>query len=242
MEGRLHKHMAKRIGMSGQIYGALTVLEYMEIGKNGARWDCLCECGNKKTVDGYLLRRGTVRTCGCGTGIKNDFVGKRFRKLLVLGKIGPSKNRSVIWKALCDCGNIIEISSKSLLSGKVKSCGCARRIKVGEASVNRKYKSYEDSAKTRGLGFELTKEEFVEITSLNCAYCGVAPGQISHRDFGNGNYIYNGIDRVDNSIGYIKENIVPCCFICNRAKGASSKEGFEEWMKGLIKHQTTQTK
>lgn len=38
--------------------------------------------------------------------------------------------------------------------------------------------------------------------------------------------VINGLDRVDNSIGYIESNVVPCCYICNKMKGELPVEDF----------------
>jgi hypothetical protein len=43
-------------------------------------------------------------------------------------------------------------------------------------------------------------------------------------------FIYNGIDRKINSIGYVYENCLPCCEICNKAKGTRTYEEYIEWM------------
>jgi len=43
-------------------------------------------------------------------------------------------------------------------------------------------------------------------------------------------YIYNGIDRVDNSLGYVKENCKSCCFRCNKIKRDMSLEEFEQFL------------
>ena len=44
--------------------------------------------------------------------------------------------------------------------------------------------------------------------------------------------MYNGIDRKNSNLGYSLENIVPCCFICNRGK---SNMNYEDWKNYLIK-------
>ena len=80
--------------MKGQVFGSLTVLKYEDTGSNGARWECLCECGKHKVVDGYLLRRGTIKTCGCRININKNLVGKRFGKLLVIKEAGRHKDRT----------------------------------------------------------------------------------------------------------------------------------------------------
>ena len=67
----------------------------------------------------------------------------------------------------------------------------------------------------------------------NCHYCGVEPNQFPKGNWAksyNGLFIYNGIDRKDNKIGYLLENCVSCCTICNRAKHSLSEEDFENWI------------
>lgn len=45
--------------------------------------------------------------------------------------------------------------------------------------------------------------------------------------------IYGGLDRRDNSVGYLSENVVPCCRWCNEAKKAKTETEFLEWIGGL---------
>jgi hypothetical protein len=45
-----------------------------------------------------------------------------------------------------------------------------------------------------------------------------------------GYYIYNGIDRLNKNKGYIIQNCVSCCKICNRAK---SDMTYNKWLKYL---------
>ncbi len=60
------KAMTKQIDMTGRRIGRLTVLAAAGRMKNGnRRWLCRCDCGNEVTVDGYALRVGTVKSCGC---------------------------------------------------------------------------------------------------------------------------------------------------------------------------------
>ena len=49
----------------------------------------------------------------------------------------------------------------------------------------------------------------------DCHYCG----------FHSNNFL-NGIDRMNNLIGYTKENSVACCQVCNRMKNTLNKETF----------------
>lgn len=53
---------------------------------------------------------------------KKDLTGQRFGKLVVLEETEKRKNKSVVWKCQCDCGNFIELSTKELRSAGVLSC------------------------------------------------------------------------------------------------------------------------
>ena len=48
-------------------------------------------------------------------------------------------------------------------------------------------------------------EDFDELVSMSCYLCG-------HND------TLNGVDRVDNDIGYEIDNCEPCCATCNQMK------------------------
>jgi hypothetical protein len=65
----------------------------------------------------------------------------------------------------------------------------------------------------------------------DCYYCGVTPSQVVRRNDLNGEFVYNGIDRLDNSIGYTKANSVSCCWRCNRAKFNDDLKDFKEWVR-----------
>ncbi len=90
--------------------------------------------------------------------------------------------------------------------------------------------TYRIGAKKRGYTFDLTREEFAVLTKQDCWYCGVEPAQIRRNGGGKlptlSFYLYNGIDRVDNSVGYTLANCIPCCGACNRMKNVQSGEDF----------------
>jgi len=125
------------------------------------------------------------------------------------------------------------VSGGSLKSKHTRSCGClqieSRKLAYGEAAFNRLLLKYKLGAESRNLEFKLSKQEFKYLTKQDCHYCNIEPKQIFINEKHNGNYTYNGIDRKDNNRGYIIDNCVPCCFICNRAKNNLSYNEFIKW-------------
>jgi hypothetical protein len=84
---------------------------------------------------------------------------------------------------------------------------------------------YRTNAKKRGLDFLLSKDEFLRIIKMDCFYCGLPPMPM------------NGVDRKDNSYGYIEGNCVPCCARCNVMKMDSSVEDFLRHCIEIVHHQ-----
>ena len=100
------------------------------------------------------------------------------------------------------------------------------KLPLGEAALNLLFATYRWHAEVdRDYKFELTHDEFRVLTKGNCFYCGAEPSQKFGHQL-NGQYIYNGVDRYDNSKGYSTENCVSCCGSCNKAKGKRSADDF----------------
>src|SRR3990172_10920586 len=153
-----------------------------------------------------------------------DLTNQRFGKWKILQDSLEKQRRDPIWICQCDCGTIRKVSGNSLRNGS-KSCGCFK--------PNRKYKSkirsdvyakeyciycrYRIEARKRNLIFNLTFNDFLELIFHPCYYCGKE--KTNKQKMRDGNYLfYNGIDRVDNTIGYLLNNCVACCRNCNVRK------------------------
>lgn len=167
-------------------------------------------------------------------GSRIDLVNKIFNSWKVLKYSHSNSRGEPYWLCECICGKLKAIRSYSLRSGSSKSCGCSKRLKQGEAAFNRIYTIYNISANKRNLQFNLTKKQFKNIIIKNCYYCNSKPNNISNTK--TSKFIYNGIDRVDNTFGYLINNVVPCCKTCNRAKDIQNKEEFLNWIKTVYKN------
>ena len=217
----------------GQVHGHITLLEKLETkDKHHAfLWKCSCVCGNDKIVPSSKVRCG--RSCGCinrKTQDAKSLVGEIFGKLTAIERLDQTdKYRCRYYRCKCDCGNEKIVSSR-LLQHKAgtRSCGCLGRTKLpsGEAAFNGLYASYKISAGYRKFSFSLSKKQFKVLTQGQCKYCGLGPKQTTSNKNTNGTYIYNGIDRVNPTLGYSTKNCVSCCAKCNRMKSDMSKSDF----------------
>jgi hypothetical protein len=173
-----------------------------------------------------------------------NLLGKKFGRLVILSRAKGKEKRGVYWLCKCDCGNKKVIKGTSLTRKKIptRSCGCIvkegnNKLSFGEAQFNFLYRVYKKNAKERGLLFNLDKNLFRKIITSNCYYCGSEPVHVCYRLDLNGGFSYNGIDRVNNNLGYILSNIVPCCENCNKAKRDLTLSSFMNWINRLVNYQ-----
>jgi len=166
-----------------------------------------------------------------------DLTGKKFERLMVVRRNYPNgKGGQPYWLCKCDCGKENIVSGVCLREGHSRSCGCLKKenkLSLGLASKKRLIDKYKRSAKKKGYSFELTNEQFFKLTQRACYYCGIEPNNITKNIQTNGNYIYNGLDRIDNTKGYTIKNTVSCCSICNYAKRNLTLQEFKDWLKRI---------
>lgn len=168
-----------------------------------------------------------------------DRSGQRYGRLVVIEYAGTNNWRNALWLCLCDCGIKVIVTGPSLSRGNTKSCGCLKnkpRKPLGRTARNQVHSVYRSHARIRGYVWELSDEEFDKLTAMNCFYCNQPPATCRNprATYGGGEFIYNGIDRVNNDLGYILENVVTCCEICNRAKKDMSLDDFMGWIARLV--------
>ena len=198
--------------------------------------------------------RGVTRDYKIESRPLEESIGKWFGKPIeglpgtlycrnITEKKGPHKCALV----LCFCGDADcreFFSTRISYLKDIKSCGANQgKIKRGEAAFNSIYRVYKrDNIKKSGrwhLPFEISKRLFRKLIQQNCVYCGREPSSVrGSTEFNryNGTFLYNGLDRVDNSKGYTIDNVVSCCSKCNRAKGTMTVDEFKEWIFKVSTH------
>lgn len=227
----------------GKVYGDLVVLEdYLP----NRRVRVKCKCGKIVLKDKEQLTAGVTKTCGlelCKARVKN-LTGKIFGHLTAQQLVKIQGRPHSYWNCLCVCGNQKTVRANILLKGTTTSCGCkqySERPKfktLDEVGSTHVFGQYKRQAKSRGLSFDLTFEEFLPFLKKNCYYCGIGPSNKWNPNRANEKelYHYTGVDRKDSKFGYSLENCVPCCGKCNTVKNRSHHDDFLERVKLISSH------
>jgi alkylhydroperoxidase family enzyme len=84
------------------------------------------------------------------------------------------------------------------------------------------------------IPWELSLEQFKELSQGSCHYCGLPPERATLV----GKELRNGIDRVDNNLGYVRTNCVSCCATCNSMKMDMTVEAFMTHIAKILAHGT----
>ena len=172
---------------------------------------------------------------------EKDIVGKSNGCLTVLSlndiqqvNCNGHKCWEYIIEVRCEsCGKIFNTTWKNFRArsrANCKSCKYCKGALIMDNQTKRtgftqkerlRISAIKSGAKKRNIPYNLSDEEVVSIISQPCVYCKQKYA--------------NGIDRIDSMKGYEKENVVPCCAICNRMKNNYSLDFFKAHIKKIYK-------
>jgi hypothetical protein len=127
--------------LTGQHFGLLAVM-----GKDDTKlrpsWLCRCLCGKEHIAREDHLVAGRTKSCGCASNRfkkaqmakRFNLINRRFGSLQIVWRV-PSKKIGTSshswWAAKCDCGKLIEVQGKALVSGRKTHCGCKTEKAMG---------------------------------------------------------------------------------------------------------------
>ena len=98
------------------------------------------------------------------------------------------------------------------------------------------YHTYRWGAKNRGHEFEIEQWEFDRLVKDNCFYCGSPPLGEEKLGSTTQKFLYNGVDRFDNTKGYTSDNVKTCCKTCNYMKLNHTFEDFLGHIRKIVEH------
>jgi hypothetical protein len=219
---------------------------------NNVQWLCSCSCGRTETwVGGHRLRHGLSTKC---TRCSKEQTGAKLRGQTInigdqFGWLTTISRSKAGWVCHCKCGKEHKVQQHHLLQGRVTSCGCnkgkGRRgkhipaLQRAGSAFRKLLTRYKQAAKSRRLEWELSEKEFRVLTSSPCYFTGRLPTYESRAISGEV-YLYNGIDRLDNTAGYTLKNCVPCHGKINNMKKTLPAEEFIQLCREVaLKHAGT---
>jgi hypothetical protein len=134
----------------------------------------------------------------------------------------------------CKCGTQKILREKDLVDGITKSCGCLKKglsfngllthkPKTKVSNCKTGFNRIKNAARSRHLMFDIPYEDYLlNYYNKNCYYCNAID--------------CTSLDRIDSSKGYLHDNIVSCCKICNSMKNTLSQNDFISHIRQIINH------
>ena len=180
-----------------------------------------------------------------------DFTGQKFNRLTFIAPTNDYYRGRIIWQLQCNCGSVVTAIPNDVVRGHKKSCGCFHREQATKVGLqSRKYDPMESSArKIWQIVYhdgDIDFATFLKLTQQDCCYCGDSPSRTQNEgnqrktassfQLEKGDFTYNGLDRIDSSMGHNKDNVVPCCWTCNMMKNDLGKGYFLQHIAKICKH------
>lgn len=144
-----------------------------------------------------------------------DLTDRKFNMLTVKERMSNSKQGRARWKCLCDCGNYCIVESSKLLNETTKSCGCYRKLRIGNESRKHgraRTKIYETWCHIKQRCFDKNDPRYDDWGGRGITICNEWKenfqsfydyvSELPH--FGEKGY---SIDRIDNDGNYEPENV-----------------------------------
>jgi hypothetical protein len=206
-----------------------------ERANNATMLTCI-DCKQLKPAEGFVIKDRNVQSRRCPECIEKQRIVEanrperdRKEEYRAYEKLPERKQKKQEWKEAnpVKCENYwrshrLKTRAADLKGYLARGAERARKRRAANLAVSRqKDDEYARSlvgrrattlrsAKDKGIPYELTDELFEDLSNSECFYCGRVP---SEGDF-------NGLDRLNSSVGYTMDNVRACCKECNLSKGA----------------------
>lgn len=169
----------QKIDITGGKFGILTVIKESTSKKIGhaATWECLCDCGKTMYATSNALNSGRTKSCGCAKII--NLTGQKFGKLTAVEATDERIYGYVAWSCKCECGKQALASSRDLINGGKKSCGCLKRGR--KKAVQAGYKGVRQDG-SQWVAFHPIVGDICSSGSEHGAACAIRDWLIAHPD------------------------------------------------------------
>lgn len=210
----------------------------------------ICLFENETKSLGLRLCKNYVR--GCKSQLTSDYIFQKCGDCLEKERLRDKtrrdnaaiKNNQAGDSNSLTCTTCCKTYPKESFVGKkntlVKSCSQCReqnhtqdmkrdkihRNEVVLKNISSSYKNYIKVSRVRNIHFELSESQYIEIVKNPCYYCGII------QDKG-----FNGIDRLYNNVGYVLNNCVSSCKVCNYMKYTDDEPIYLQRIEHILTYQ-----
>jgi hypothetical protein len=169
-----------------------------------------------------------------------DYTGKRYAHLRFISySRSGGKGRGSLWLVECDCGTRKEVLARDVTAGRVQTCGScsyfrgllssrSRRTFTRNEPLRRAYRKWLGEITGKGASSTLTPENFRDIVTSPCSYCGTKAEGPSH-----------SVSCVGIGDLYTPETCIALCSKCKALKGRYSHSELLEILAKIYRHQTS---
>jgi hypothetical protein len=168
-------------------------------------------------------------------GVLKDITGQKFGRLLAIKYVGKTKSK-IYWLFKCDCGSEKKIIKSSVVCGRTRSCGCMLKENKGaEKSANPMFKN-----PLNGIWRNML-DRCYNVNHISYKSYGARGITVCDRwlnlynfceDMGERLSLAHSIDRIDNSLGYFKEN---CTWATNKEQARNRRNNKVITVNGVSK-------
>lgn len=178
----------------------------------------------------------------------NNFIGKSFNKLKIIGSAGVTKRTDTLVECLCKCGKTHVATLFNVINGRVQSCGCIS----GGGKQHLQWTGYEEisglywgsikhGAKIRDIPIEISIQDAWKQFEKQKRKCNLSGLDLafSKTNAQRKSFATASLDRIDSTKGYVRNNIQWIHKEINKMKNNIDQRRFIELCKYVTKKSPT---